>query len=67
MVTLAKIGSAGIICPICCTVSREFESPQDVCDMAYWCQTLSSPQFPPLESYADYLKDLPVNGGQAIK
>ena len=35
-----------------------FESPQDVCAMAYWYQTLPSSPFPPLEAYADRLKDL---------
>ncbi len=35
-----------------------FESPQDVCATAYWYQTLPSVPFPPLESYADRLKEL---------
>ncbi len=35
-----------------------FESPQDVCATAYWYQTLPSSPFPPLESYAERLKDL---------
>lgn len=67
MVTLSEVGGPCIIRTICCTVSRELESSQDVCAKAYWYQRLSSPLFPFLESYADYLKDLPIIGGQAIK
>ena len=34
------------------------ESPQDVCATAYWYQTLPSPRWPALETYAERVKDL---------
>ena len=37
---------------------ENFETPQDVCATAYWYQTLPSPRWPPLEPYADRVKDL---------
>ena len=37
---------------------ENFEAPQDVCATAYWYQTLPSPNFGPLEAYADRMKDL---------
>jgi len=37
---------------------ENFESPQDVCATAYWYQTLPSPRWPPLDAYADRVKDL---------
>jgi hypothetical protein len=39
---------------------ENFESPQDVCATAYWYQTLPSPRWPALETYADRVKDLGV-------
>jgi len=40
------------------TTWENFESPQDVCATAYWYQTLPSPRWPPLEPYAERVKDL---------
>lgn len=37
---------------------ENFETPQDVCATAYWYQTLPSPRWPPLEPYADRVRDL---------
>jgi len=37
---------------------ENFETPQDVCATAYWYQTLPSPRWPPLEAYADRVRDL---------
>ena len=37
---------------------EDFETPQDVCATAYWYQTLPSPRWPPLEPYADRVRDL---------
>jgi Protein of unknown function (DUF2961) len=37
---------------------ENFETPQDVCATAYWYQTLPSPRWPPIEGYADRVKDL---------
>ncbi len=37
---------------------ENFESPQDVCATAYWYQALPSPRWPPLEPYAERVKDL---------
>jgi len=37
---------------------ENFESPQDVCATAYWYQTLPSPRWPALETYAERVKDL---------
>jgi D-arabinan exo alpha-(1,3)/(1,5)-arabinofuranosidase (non-reducing end) len=40
------------------TAWENFESPQDVCATAYWYQSLPSPRWPPLEPYAERVKDL---------
>jgi hypothetical protein len=37
---------------------HNFEAPQDVSCTAYWYQTLPAPKFPPLEPYAERVKDL---------
>jgi hypothetical protein len=37
---------------------ENFETPQDVCATAYWYQGLPSPRWPPLEPYADRVRDL---------
>jgi len=37
---------------------NNFEVPQDVCATAYWYQTLPSPDWGPIESYANRMKDL---------
>jgi hypothetical protein len=37
---------------------ENFETPQDVCATAYWYQTLPSPRWPPIEPYAERVKDL---------
>jgi hypothetical protein len=37
---------------------ENFETPQDVCATAYWYQRLPSPHWPPLEPYAERVKDL---------
>ena len=37
---------------------ENFESPQDVCATAYWYQTLPSPRWPPIEAYAERVRDL---------
>ncbi len=37
---------------------ENFETPQDVCATAYWYQTLPSPRWPPLEPYAERVRDL---------
>ncbi|HXK59310.1 MAG TPA: DUF2961 domain-containing protein [Acidobacteriota bacterium] len=37
---------------------NNFEAPQDVSATAYWYQTLPPPDFPPLEPYAERIKDL---------
>jgi hypothetical protein len=41
---------------------ENFETPQDVCATAYWYQTLPSPRWPPLEPYAERVKDLALEG-----
>ncbi len=37
---------------------ENFEAPQDVCATAYWYQVLPSPEFPPLQPFAERMKDL---------
>jgi hypothetical protein len=37
---------------------ENFETPQDVCATAYWYQALPSPRWPPIEPYADRVRDL---------
>jgi hypothetical protein len=37
---------------------ENFETPQDVCATAYWYQTLPSPRWPALDTYAERVKDL---------
>jgi hypothetical protein len=37
---------------------ENFETPQDVCATAYWYQALPSPRWPPLEPYAERMRDL---------
>jgi len=37
---------------------HNFEAPQDVCATAYWYQSLPSPEWGPLESYEERMKDL---------
>jgi hypothetical protein len=37
---------------------ENFETTQDVCATAYWYQTLPSPRWPPLEGYAERVRDL---------
>jgi hypothetical protein len=39
---------------------ENFEALQDICATAYWYQTLPSPRWPPLEPYAERLRDLGV-------
>ena len=37
---------------------ENFETPHDVCATAYWYQALPSPRWPPLDAYADRVRDL---------